>query len=58
MGNPKGAGDENIARTIKLTHSFYVSTTEIPQKLYKEVLNENPSAVKADLLPVTKCLLV
>ncbi len=53
MGNPKGSGDENISRTIKLTHSFYVSTTEIPQKLYQEILNENPSAVKADSLPVT-----
>ena len=53
MGNPNGTADENITRTIKLTHSFYVSTTEIPQKLYQAILNENPSAVKADSLPVT-----
>ena len=53
MGNANGAADASIVRTIKLTHSFYISTTEIPQKLYQAILNENPSSVKADALPVT-----
>ena len=53
MGNPKGSGDQAVARTIKLTHSFYISTTEISQKLYQAILNENPSVIKADSLPVT-----
>ena len=53
MGNPNATGADAGTREIELTHSFYISTTEITQKLYQIVLNENPSTGKDESLPVT-----
>lgn len=48
-----GAQADALRHSVKLTHSFYASTTEVTQQLYQFILNENPSDVQSDLLPVT-----
>lgn len=50
MGN---AGAESQKHSVRLTHSFYASTTEITQQLYQFILSENPSEISSDLMPVT-----
>ena len=43
----------SLSHSVRLSHSFYVSTTEVTQALYQFVLDENPSDVQGDLFPVT-----
>ena len=50
MGNTQLS---SLSHSVRLSHSFYVSTTEVTQALYQFVLDENPSDVQGDLFPVT-----
>ena len=50
MGNTQAS---SLAHSVRLSHSFYVSTTEVTQALYKAIMDENPSSNKGDLYPVT-----
>ena len=50
MGNSQVS---SMAHSVRLSHSFYVSTTEVTQALYQSVMDDNPSSTKGDLYPVT-----
>ena len=54
MGSPKSEDwrcDDETQHKVKLS-SFYISKYEVTQKLYREVMGENPSNFKCDNLPV------
>ena len=44
--------DESPVNQITLTESIFVSTTEITQRLYSLLMNDNPSDVQLDNYPV------
>lgn len=48
--------NEIPAHQVKITQAFYMMESEVTQKLYKEVMGENPSPVKTRraFFPVTK----
>lgn len=50
MGNSQVS---SMAHSVRLSHSFYISTTEVTQGLYQSMMDDNPSATKGDLYPVT-----
>ena len=50
MGNSQVS---SMAHSVRLSHSFYISTTEVTQGLYQAIMDDNPSATKGDLYPVT-----
>ena len=50
MGNSQMS---SMAHSVRLSHSFYISTTEVTQGLYQAMMDDNPSATKGDLYPVT-----
>ena len=53
MGSEKfGIADEMPVHTVQLTRNFWVSTCQITQKLYTIIMNENPSEIKGNDLPV------
>ena len=45
---------EEKQHPVRITRSFYISTTEITQALYESVMNENPSALLDAELPVNQ----
>ena len=46
-----GVGEERPTRTVSLS-AYYIAKTEVTQKLYQEVMGENPSRGKGDNRPV------
>jgi len=50
MGNTQLS---SLKHAVRLSHSFYVSTTEVTQQMYQAVMGGNPSAQQGDLYPVT-----
>lgn len=52
MGSENGAPSEAPVHSVKFSKSFYMATTEVTQKLWKEVMGSNPSDTKGDNLPV------
>lgn len=52
MGSENGAPSEAPVHSVKFSKSFYMATTEVTQKLWKEVMGANPSDTKGDDLPV------
>jgi formylglycine-generating enzyme required for sulfatase activity len=57
MGSPITEVDrfpEEKQHPVRITRSFYMSTTEITQGLYESVMNENPSALLDPELPVNQ----
>ncbi len=56
MGSPKtqlGHKSDETPHSVVLTKDYYISTTEITQEQYEQVMGENPSVVKGKKLPVT-----
>ncbi len=51
MGSISGNFDEDTV-LVKLTKAFYISKTEVTQRLYSQVLGTNPSLVTSPSLPV------
>jgi formylglycine-generating enzyme required for sulfatase activity len=51
MGSLSGNFDEDTV-TVKFTKSFLISTTEVTQRLYQQVINSNTSLVLSPSLPV------
>ena len=54
MGSKEGVGysSEHPRHKVKITRPFYMSKTEVTQKLWKKVMGNNPSYFKGDNLPV------
>lgn len=52
LGSDDGADDRKPAHTVKLS-DFYLSTYEVTQKQYKEVMGTNPSQYECMECPVT-----
>jgi len=52
IGSSNGSIDEQPTKKIILTRNFYISETEISQRLYRIVMKNNPSIIKSDELPV------
>ena len=52
MGSETGFGYEKPAHKVKITEAFSISKFEITQKIFQLVMNQNPSGVHADNLPV------
>jgi len=51
MGSNKGDSDEKPVHTVHIK-SFYMMTTEVTQKQWREVMGNNPSHFRGDNLPV------
>ena len=49
MGNSQVS---SLAHSVRLSHSFYVSKTEVTQELYQAIMGDNPSPMKGNLYPV------
>ena len=57
MGSPLGEAnrfEEERQHPVRISRSFYMSSTEITQELYQSVMNENPSVLVGDNLPVNQ----
>ena len=57
MGSPLGEEnrfDEERQHPVRISRSFYMSSTEITQELYQSVMNENPSVLLGAKLPVNQ----
>lgn len=52
MGSLTGNVDEKPVELIYITKNFYITTTEITQRLYRIVTRTNPSSEIGDFLPV------
>jgi formylglycine-generating enzyme required for sulfatase activity len=52
MGSISGAVNEMPVRTVNITKDFFMTTYEITQRLFRTVLNYNPSIIQAEELPV------
>lgn len=52
MGSNDGYDYEKPVHRVTLTEDFYIGKYEVTQKLYKEVMGENPSDFIGDDLPV------
>ena len=53
MGSEEfGIPDELPVHTVQLTKDFWASTCEITQRLYSIIMDENPSEIKGNDLPV------
>ncbi len=52
MGSLTGNNDEKPTEIITITKGFYITTTEISQRLYRVVMQANPSIEIGDFLPV------
>ena len=51
MGSTDGDRDEKPVHSVTVG-SFYMKTTEVTQKEWREVMGSNPSRFKGDNLPV------
>ncbi len=55
MGDQVGNGQENETPTRTVTlRAFHMSTLEITQEVYQEIMGENPSAARGNRRPVEK----
>jgi formylglycine-generating enzyme required for sulfatase activity len=55
MGSPPdeaGREKNEVRHKVRLTRPFHLQTTEVSQKVYAQVMGENPSHFKGDDLPV------
>lgn len=55
MGSPKKEIDrefEELQHKVTLTKSFYIMDTEVTQKLFQAIMNNNPSTFKNPMHPV------
>jgi len=52
MGSVQGFGYEQPVHKVIISNSFQMSKYEITQKIWQLIMNDNPSGVKADNLPV------
>ena len=52
MGSDKGFGYEQPVHKVIISKPFSLGKYEITQKIWQLVMNENPSTVKSDNLPV------
>lgn len=55
MGSPeteKGRDPDEVEHLVRMTHSFLIGCTEVPQDLFTDIMGENPSYFDGDRRPV------
>ena len=57
-GDQSAFTNEKPAHEVKLTYDYYIGQTEVTQALWKAVMNNNPSTMEGDNLPVNNVLWV
>ncbi len=56
--DPDARPNEQPAKRVRITQSFYIGKYEVTQKQYKMVIGNNPSSHKGDNLPVYELTIV
>lgn len=55
-GDQSAFTNEKPAHEVKLTYDYYIGQTEVTQALWKAVMDNNPSTMEGDNLPVNNVL--
>ena len=55
-GDQSALENEKPAHKVTLTYDYYIGQTEVTQALWKAVMNNNPSTMEGDNLPVNNVL--
>lgn len=55
IGAHNNSNNEQPEHEVEFTYDFWMDSTEVTQKSYKNLLGVNPSKTQGDALPVTNC---